>query len=318
MEIYYSIHDIMKIKTNIEWAKLPTYLQVDGVDEVDINIKEGKFDVDFDSLRPFGLRLFKGKNFLIHKPYLYGDLKLKIQNLDSNTDVCFTKGYKKLYDFYGSTVGPHVLSQTLSSILLIKLLQKGYTIIHSACVSRDNKGVLISAWGDTGKTFTSSSLVQQCSFHFLSDDLTLIDRNGTAYCFPQAMEKRIFHPFGKIPFLNKMKISKKIDVSKIGIVDKSKIDKLFFLEKEKGNELKEIDQHEALKRLLISTASTLNFNTSETILAYSYLDNRLNLGDLTKKHEEIIRNTLKDIRCFEVKSRDARQFPRLIKDFIDE
>lgn len=318
MEIYYNIHDILKIKANFEWAKLPTYFQVDEVDKVDVNIKEGKFDADFDDLRPLGLRLFKGKNFLVNKPHLPGDLKLKIQNLDADTDIYFTKGYKKLYDFYGSTVGPHVLSQTLSSILLIKFLEKGYTLIHSACVSGDSEGMLISAWGDTGKTFTSSSLIQQCSFHFLSDDLTLIDRHGFAYCFPQEMRKRVFNPFEKIPFLNKMRISKKVDVPKSIIRDKSKIGKLFFLEKEMGDEVKEIDQNEALRRLLISTASTLNFNTSETILAYSYLDNRVNLGELMKKHEDIIRDTLKDVGCFEVKSRDVRQFPRLIKEVIDE
>ena len=312
------LHIILKIKTNFEWAKLPTYFQVDKVDEVDLNIKEGKFDADFNSLRPFGLRLFKGKNFLIHKPYLYGDLKLKIQNLDRDANVYFTKSYKKFFDLYGGTIGPHVLSETLSAILLIKLLQKGYTIIHSACISRDNAGILISAWGDTGKTLTATSLLQEDSFYFLSDDLTLIDRNAFAYCFPQEMEKRIFSPFEKIPFLNRIRISKKIDVSKLRIKDKSKIDKLFFLEKEKGDEVAEIDKHEALRRLILSTASTLNFNANEIILAYSYLDSRLNLKELTKKHEEIIRNTLKDVKCFEVKSRDARQFPKLIKDVIDE
>jgi len=317
MELYYNIHDILKIRMNFEWGKLPTYFLVDAVDKVDLNITVGKFDVDFDDLRPFGLRLYKGENFLVHKPYLYGDLKLVMQSLDGDTEVRFTKSYKKLYDFYGSTVGPHGLSDILSSILLIKLIQKEYTIIHSAGVGKDDMGVLISAWSDTGKTLTSSALLQD-SFHFLSDDLTIIDRNGCAYCFPQEVRKRVFNPFEKIPFLNKIRVSKRIDVSKMGIIDKTKIDKLFFLEKERGSEVKEIDQNEALRRLLISTASTIDFNKSEAILAYSYLDNRVNLGELAKKHEDIIRDTLKDVRCFEVKSRDARQFPMLIKEIIDE
>ena len=317
MELYYNIHDIVKIRANFEWAKLPAYFRVDNVDNADINIRVGTFDVDFDRLRPFGLRLYKGEHFLVHKPYLHGDLKLEIQRLDGATDVYLTKSYKKLYDFYGSTIGPHVLSEILSSILLIKLLQRGYTIIHAACVSKDNAGVLLSAWSDTGKTLTSSALLHD-SFHFLSDDLTIIDRHGHAYCFPQEMRKRIFNPFEKIPFLNRIRVSKRIDVSKRGIRDTSTIDKLFFLEKETGDTVRELDEHEALRRLLISTASTLNFNANDVIMAYSYLDSRVHLGELTKQHEGIISDTLKGMRCFEVKSRDARQFPGLVKKVIDE
>lgn len=315
--ICYNIHNILKIKTNFKWGKLPAYFKVDAVAKPELNIKEGKFDVDFDSLKPLGLRMFKGDNFLIHKPYLYGDLKFKVENLDRGvTNVWFTKGYKRLYNFYGGTVGPHILSQTLSSIILIKILQKGYTIVHSACVSKDSKGVLISAWGETGKTLTSSTLVQQDSFQFLSDDLTIIDADGVAYSFPQTLEKRGFQPFEKIPFLNRIRISKRTDVSKIRIIGKTKIRNLFFLEKEEGDVVREIDEDEAFKRLMLSTASTLNLNANEAILAYSYLDKNMKLRDYTMWHEEIIKDMLKGVKCFEVKSRDAERFAGLIKESV--
>lgn len=315
--ICYNIHGILKIKTNFKWGKLPAYFKVDAVEKPELNIKEGKFDVEFDSLKPLGLRMFKGDDFLIHKPYLYGDLKFKVENLEDDvTNVFFTTGYKRLYDFYGGTVGPHVLSQTLSAIIQIKLIQKGYTIVHSACISKDWKGALISAWGETGKTLTSSTLVQQDSFLFLSDDLTIIDGDRVAYSFPQVLEKRIFQPFEKIPFLNRIRISKRTGVSKIKVINKTKIGYLFFLEKEEGDVVTEIDEDEAFKRLVLSTASTLNLNANEAILAYSYLDKNMKLRDYTMWHEEIIKDMLKGVKCFEVKSRDAGRFSGLIKEEI--
>jgi len=317
METYYNIHDILGIKTNFKWGKLPASFKVDTLENTELNLKEGKFDVDFNSLKPLGLRMFKGDNFLIHKPHLYGDLKFKVENLNGGiTNVYFTTGYKRLYDFYGGTVGPHILSQTLTSIILIKLIQKGYAIVHSACISKDNRGVLISAWGDTGKTLTSSTLAQRDSFQFLSDDLTIIDVEGIAYSFPSPLEKRIWQPFEKIPFLKRINITKRTEVPRTGMANKTKIRNLFFLEKEDGDVVTEIDDDEAFKRLLLSTASTLNLNANEAVLAYSYLDKNMKLRNYTRWHEEIVKGMLKGVKSFEVKSRDAGRFAGLIREVV--
>ncbi|RLG33676.1 hypothetical protein DRN97_04485 [Methanosarcinales archaeon] len=315
METYYSIHDILKVKTNIElikWDRIPNHFKVDEINEVDLNIMEGKFDVDFNELRPLGLRLFKGDDFIIYKSHTFGDLKLMIKNLTGNTELFFTKNYRIFNGVF----------ELLGFIVWLKFIQKGYTLIHSACVSKNKKGVLLSAWSDTGKTLTSLSLLQK-SFQFLSDDFTLISPNGYAYSYPQIVRKSVFNPFERIPFLNKLKITKEVNIPEDKIDNKAEIDKLFFLEKDRGDAVKEINHEEAVRRLLITTEDAINYssriinsNTNQILRGYSYLDPRLNLKEMRERHEDIIKKAIEKASCFEVKTEKAERFPELINDFL--
>ena len=314
MEFNYSIHDIIKIKSNFLWKKLPNYFLVDKIDKPDITMTIKNINTNSERLTPLGLRIQKGNDFIIHSPRILGNPKLKIKNLHDETkttEIELTKNYKKIFDLYGSTVGSNVLSDILSSILQIELIQRGYAIIHSACVSKDGSSILISAWSDTGKTTTSMSMIND-SFNFMSDDLTIINEDGISYCFPQEIRKNIFNPFEKIPFLNRVRLSKEIDISD-KIVDRSIIDKLFFLEKKDTNEVVEINRRETLRKLFISTASTLDFSSNEVIMACSYLDSRINIDNLYEKNRRIVDRMLEAVDCFfEVRTIDSRMFSKLI------
>jgi hypothetical protein len=60
-------------------------------------------------------------------------------------------------------------------------------LLHSACVEIDGTGVMLSALTDTGKTGTVLRLLREHGGRFLSDDMTLIDADGNAYCFPKPL-----------------------------------------------------------------------------------------------------------------------------------
>lgn len=83
---------------------------------------------------------------------------------------------------------PHVLyTNVVEALLRFVLVSRGRMLLHSACVTLDGVGVMLSALTDTGKTATVLRLVREHGARFLSDDMTVIDATGTAVCFPKPL-----------------------------------------------------------------------------------------------------------------------------------
>jgi dolichol-phosphate mannosyltransferase len=83
---------------------------------------------------------------------------------------------------------PHVAyTNVIEALLRFVIASKGHMLLHSACVELDGRGVLLSARTDTGKTGTVLRLLREKGARFLSDDMTIVSPDGTAYCFPKPM-----------------------------------------------------------------------------------------------------------------------------------
>ena len=83
---------------------------------------------------------------------------------------------------------PHVVyTNIIEALLRFVLVSRGRMLLHAACVSIDGAGVMLSALTDTGKTATVLRLVREHDARFLSDDMTVVDPNGTAFCFPKPL-----------------------------------------------------------------------------------------------------------------------------------
>lgn len=83
---------------------------------------------------------------------------------------------------------PHVLyTNIVEPLLRWAFVRKGYAMIHGACLQVDGKGVLITAQTDTGKTTTCLRAVKGEGAVFLSDDMIIVDQQGTAYAFPKPL-----------------------------------------------------------------------------------------------------------------------------------
>jgi glycosyltransferase involved in cell wall biosynthesis len=83
---------------------------------------------------------------------------------------------------------PHVLyTNVVEAILRWTFVKKGFALVHGACISFDDRAVLITAKTDTGKTTTILRTLdsQRCSF--LSDDLTLLAPDGRVLTYPKPM-----------------------------------------------------------------------------------------------------------------------------------
>jgi hypothetical protein len=83
---------------------------------------------------------------------------------------------------------PHVVyTNIVEALLRFVLVSRGRMLLHSACVELDGVGVMLSALTDTGKTATVLRLLRDHGGLFLSDDMTVIDADGTAVCFPKPL-----------------------------------------------------------------------------------------------------------------------------------
>lgn len=70
-------------------------------------------------------------------------------------------------------------------LLRMILAEKGYALLHGACLSRKDRAVLVSAPPDTGKTSTVLRCLDEGWFSFMSDDMTIVGPDLTVYTFPK-------------------------------------------------------------------------------------------------------------------------------------
>ncbi len=83
---------------------------------------------------------------------------------------------------------PHVVyTNIVEALLRFVMVSRGRMLLHSACVELDGHGIMLSALTDTGKTGTVLRLLREQGARFLSDDMTVIDADGNAYCFPKPL-----------------------------------------------------------------------------------------------------------------------------------
>lgn len=83
---------------------------------------------------------------------------------------------------------PHVLyTNVIEPIIRWSLVRRDYALVHGACVAYGGEGVMITARTDTGKTTTVLKLLDTCGGEFLSDDLTIVGRDGTLLAYPKPM-----------------------------------------------------------------------------------------------------------------------------------
>jgi hypothetical protein len=76
-------------------------------------------------------------------------------------------------------LSPHVLyTNVVEPILRWMFVDRGYALVHGACIAFDNEAVLVTAKTDTGKTTTVLRILDAQPCSFLSDDLTIVCPDG--------------------------------------------------------------------------------------------------------------------------------------------
>jgi putative flippase GtrA len=83
---------------------------------------------------------------------------------------------------------PHVLyTNVVEPILRWTFVEKGYALVHAACMAHEGKAFLITARTDTGKTTTCLKTLDSKPYSFMSDDLLLLTPDGKALTYPKPL-----------------------------------------------------------------------------------------------------------------------------------
>lgn len=84
---------------------------------------------------------------------------------------------------------PHVLyTNVVEPVLRWAFVERGYALVHGACMAIGERAFLITARTDTGKTTTVlKTLDANPEYTFLSDDLTLVKDDGSVLPYPKPL-----------------------------------------------------------------------------------------------------------------------------------
>lgn len=263
-----------------------------------------------------------------HRRQVIFRTKFLLEEMQGETKMMYTSPRWKLFKRIRRPI-----ADLISALMLIKLLQKGYSFIHAACLERKGRGILIIAPPETGKTSVVLSLVKQ-GFAYLADDVCIID-GLHAYSWPRALTLHLGHikPYGvklnfgervsllarellsTMPFL-KLTEEMRVEPERLfkdpqTIKRDVRIERVYLL-RLGSDSISEIDKDLALRIATIcNELCPLRINVDYVLnYAYEYPD-VLNLDEYAELSREIRRKTFETISCFEVRCKDKR-FDRLI------
>jgi dolichol-phosphate mannosyltransferase len=175
---YYDIHGIVHIASEVELPELVYFSVAPFHRRPDLTVRRGYVG---DRRMINRVKAIKGPGSFVYREHL-GSLGVNFRvDLDNRIVV---------------TVSPllarskHVVyTNVVEALNRFVLVNKGYMLLHSATVRLGGETVMLSAQTDTGKTGTILRLLQEHPEEtaFLSDDMTIVNSSGDAWCFPKPL-----------------------------------------------------------------------------------------------------------------------------------
>lgn len=326
---FYSIHGILTIQSNTS-IPVPDRFRVpeSNVQSPDLIIEEGSVDIRLNKseMTRSGMFFFGKTEEALIIDYMFPvvDAVLELSNLKGRTCLRYTPSFKR----FGNI---HVLFTTL---LQFKLIQQGHTFIHSGCVRSKDSCKLVAGMRNTGKTSTILSLTDGEETKFMSDDLTIIDSSGEAYCYPTTVEISPFTMTGDVLtydggrlqrwFARKQiasliiqdyfghELSEQKEVPDWAIAERGEINQVFILDGNGMTYCEQISISEAANRILMATTELIDPFRIYSLNFFSfYLD--YSIADLFTQGTEIISQALDSTSCFKLNAPDVAEYPSTIK-----
>jgi len=304
MMYYYDVHKAVKIATNVE-GFFPKYFETHTLNDVDLEIIQGNFEFDKGAHKKIGLFYGDDKTLYFESTF-YGKTvyKVMIKDLNGKTKLYFTKTTNRIFN----------MQKLAFTIFQIKLLQRGYTLLHAGAMSKNKKGSILVGWPGVGKSSTIFGLVENESFKLLGDDSVILSKEGEVYSYPQrvgiylkskhfknlnlspkeAGELLFRYYTSKLPPFNRY-IGAKIlvDISDIAEFDtKVKIDEFYFLEIGSGKS--SIKKSDAINKMIASTLQSLfdHYLSNKMFYSYCYITG-FDSGYIEKNMRKILSNAVK-------------------------
>lgn len=181
----YNIHGILTIRSDrrILNRAFHQYFEVDAVSEPDIVIEEKDFRLPTAHMDRHD-NWFYGRDDL--DLVYYQDRLLGQSEAVLLEDVLGSPTYLtyQTIDFPNVTPGSRgSIGDLVEAIIDFKLIERGYTTLHAASLSKDGRAVLLCGFPNVGKTLSTLALLQD-GWAYMGDDNGVIGRDGTVYTYP--------------------------------------------------------------------------------------------------------------------------------------
>jgi len=160
----------------------------------------------------------------------------------------------------------------LSSVIDYKLSNKGYFLLHSAGLGKDNKAFLLAGMGGAFKTTLAMDFIRKAGFGFFGDE-RVIFHDGQIWSYPVGLVSfdyrcRYLPTEKKRNFLDKINLVKyninyynNLDKLNVNIPEMSELCALFFIVKQstkKSMTINEYDLEKAVDKLIINNKIEMN------------------------------------------------------------
>jgi len=350
MNIFYNLHDFIRVKVNQEKLNLADgynyYLRYFKISEelsdIDYEVKEfSEFSLPEDHNNVGGALGFKNGVCFVKEKYA----------------VVLTDDQITEYTTYPN--------RATNLWLQLLLLRQGKSFIHGAGVEINGQGIVFPAYGGTGKTILISELRKLQNCKFFGDDYVIVDQNSQMYAYPSDFSIYPYHltTFSELKssefsrFLFKRKIfnlyylCKKVInfiwrrlsstgtpllsgwnadyvkvpavklIGKHNIGQKTRLTTAVFLSRYNGNEIREEEM--SLDQLTKLTDGIL---WQESQHALSYLMSLASCGlvsisDITNTQYKILKNCFAPLKLFRIfipKGLSAEAYVQYMTKFIQE
>jgi hypothetical protein len=166
--LYFNIHDLVKMRISAShpcaYSIKDSYecFQVDHAADCDLTLSE-------HMLMPSECSDASGTYTFTHSCTRINKFMVDVASYE---DKLFLSGKRDLLPFIGPLVE-------------LKALDRGATFIHCASMAIDNNGILMPAWGGTGKTSAAIELLKLQGSAFMGDDYAIIRDDGTLLAYPK-------------------------------------------------------------------------------------------------------------------------------------
>lgn len=331
----YDIHDLVTVETNIE-LNIPDMFLADDIDSSpDIQIVRDDIDVTVPQSRMKQRKDYRyyrdGDTVVID--YGLMDLAVNISSISDTFSIKFSKKYER--------ANLNHLRGVWEIALHLKLLQQDHILFHAGGVDFNGSGFLIPGLGSTGKTYTTLSLIDGEQYRYLSDDLTILGADGSAYSYPQPtgtgpytiendaladeldqspLKERLADIpifsilFGRYPWLYK---SRETNVPTEMICDRTEIERLFLITGDGDDGVVEADLDDIIDKLMMQHFDTNKILNNHILNCYSFLTG-YNLVDQFDRTKMVLEEALSNVDCYELTSTSLDAYPDHIVTTVEQ
>lgn len=341
MESCYSIHDIVRFKivnnigllNKFYFRMINEYqnFRVNKINEPDFTIYLGKFNPRLENSYILDDKYYIKENYLYCKDrYKFGHWEIEIGGLEKGgITVNIFSNYNGIILIPGFIIDP---------LICFKMNEKGYSIVHASCISKNGHAFLFPASSGAGKTTTALYFVEK-GFDFLGDNFVILNDGNVlnflsplsifTYNLAPVIEKNLGTKNKIILDLKHLlymatsgyikiftKINPKDAFSNL-IVNKSKLNSVVLLFQKQEFCIERINKDKLINHLILNLKSEF-FLIDKYMLEYSYMFPESNPSTYWNRCKDNLRKNLeeKDLTFYKVEvpqNYDAEIFKQIFK-----